>query len=297
MRSICFAFANTKRSRVSMGKSTKTYMFQVGLAVLFMFPPHIQAKMNCSNNALCIEDVDRQGKADIYAINKRYHSISGTINVSYQHMQTSTKFPLEFHLKGQEKKLLFSLRKTTTAWGYHYKYTWVGCDTRARNNRQYTYRLPYQKNKKFRVSQSCNGRISHFGKFKYAIDFEMPIGTPIYAAREGIVIIVKEDSNTGGYSKNNINKANYITIEHADGTIGEYVHLKHNGSVVKVGDKVSKGDLIGYSGNTGYTQGPHLHFGVFLSNDGKNYHSVPVKFDTARGAIQCPGENDYLRVP
>ncbi len=178
-----------------------------------------------------------------------------------------------------------------------YKYTWVGCDTRAKHNSRYIYRLPYQKNKKFRVSQSCNGRISHFGNFKYAIDFEMPIGTPIHAAREGTVITVKEDSNAGGFSKQYANKANYIIIEHADGTVGEYVHLKHNGALVRVGEKVLQGDFLGFSGNTGYTQGPHLHFGVFLSSNGKDFYSVPVKFDTARGAIQCPRENDYLRVP
>ena len=269
----------------------------IGLVLLFISPLHMQAKMSCSNNALCIENIDRQDKADFYAINKKFHSISGTIDVPYQHMQTNVQFPFEFHLKGQEKKLLFTLKKKTKAWGYNYRYTWVGCDTRAKHNSRYIYRLPYQKNKKFKVSQSCNGKISHFGKFKYAIDFVMPIGTPLYAAREGTVIIVKEDSNTGGYSKQNFNKANYITIEHADGTIGEYVHLKYNGAIVKVGDKVSRGDLIGYSGNTGYTRGPHLHFGVYQSNNGKDYYSVPVKFDTVQGVVQCPKRNDYLSAP
>jgi Peptidase family M23 len=57
--------------------------------------------------------------------------------------------------------------------------------------------------------------------------------------------------------------------------------LKKGGNVVKVGDKVNTGDLIGHSGNTGFTSGPHLHFSVFKTKSGRERLSLPVKFKTA----------------
>src|SRR5439155_21697463 len=58
-------------------------------------------------------------------------------------------------------------------------------------------------------------------------------------------------------------------------------HLSKDGAKVKVGQIVEPGDLIGLSGNTGFTSGPHLHFSVFKTKDGKQRQSIPVKFQTA----------------
>lgn len=57
---------------------------------------------------------------------------------------------------------------------------------------------------------------------------------------------------------------NYIVIFHSDGTFAEYRHIKMNGSMVKVGDRVEIGQLIAESGNVGYSKRPHLHFAVYL---------------------------------
>ncbi len=91
-----------------------------------------------------------------------------------------------------------------------------------------------------------------------SFDFKMPIGTPILAADEGRVFVVIEQF------KDNIDKgfaeANLIGIEHDAGMLTLYAHLRFEGSLVQVDDEVSRGDVIGFSGNTGDSAYPHLHF-------------------------------------
>jgi murein DD-endopeptidase MepM/ murein hydrolase activator NlpD len=92
---------------------------------------------------------------------------------------------------------------------------------------------------------------------------------------------VKVDSGVGGPDRKFENSANYILVRHNDGTLANYAHLSKGGSNVKPGQIVEAGDLIGFSGNTGFTSGPHLHFSVFKTKSGKQRLSLPVKFQTA----------------
>ncbi len=105
---------------------------------------------------------------------------------------------------------------------------------------------------------------AHVGPLINSVDFIIPEGTPIRAAADGVVIEIKIDSNTGGPDKSFEEYGNYIEIKHEHGEYSEYEHLKQNGALVKVGDTVSQGQIIGYSGNTGWMAelGPHLHFMV-----------------------------------
>jgi murein DD-endopeptidase MepM/ murein hydrolase activator NlpD len=109
----------------------------------------------------------------------------------------------------------------------------------------------------------------------------MPVGTPVVAAREGLVVKSKDDSDEGGPDRKFQQAANSILIQHDDGTIGIYAHLKKDGNTVKEGDWVKAGDVIGLSGNTGFSSGPHLHFAVFITRTGSERVSIPVKFRTA----------------
>ena len=103
----------------------------------------------------------------------------------------------------------------------------------------------------------------HKGPFTYAIDFILPEGSIVTAAKGGIVVDLMQDSHEGGNNKSFFNKANYITIQHRNNEYSQYVHLKHKSITVKKGERVKQGQSIALSGNTGYSTTPHLHFQVF----------------------------------
>jgi len=97
----------------------------------------------------------------------------------------------------------------------------------------------------------------------YAYDFTHAEGGKILAARAGTVYDLDESSSKNGFNQDdhcNPGVGNYLVIKHADGSFGVYWHMQHNGVFVKVGDKVSQGQEIARSGNTGNSSEPHLHF-------------------------------------
>jgi murein DD-endopeptidase MepM/ murein hydrolase activator NlpD len=145
------------------------------------------------------------------------------------------------------------------------------------------YRLPFQEGGSFAVTQAHGGRLtSHNNRENlYAVDFAMPRGTPVVAARGGVVIDATLKYEEGGYDMRYLDQANTVAIVHDDGTVAEYAHLSAGRPAVKLGQRVAAGDLIGHSGNTGYTSGPHLHFIVSrptISEGKVARESVPVVF-------------------
>lgn len=145
-----------------------------------------------------------------------------------------------------------------------------------------TYQLPFANGQKVLIEQILGGKITtHTGPdSKYAVDFDVPIGTPVMAARNGVVVDIDQGYTAGGNDPKL--KANHVVILHEDGTLGLYAHLSAESHAVTFGQRVKAGELIGYSGNTGYSSGPHLHFSVLTntrSEDGSvKYVSHPVKF-------------------
>lgn len=145
------------------------------------------------------------------------------------------------------------------------------------------YRLPYTNGSSYSISQAPNGpRTTHNAPVnRFAVDFNMPEGTPIVAARDGVVIQAEDEFTKGGKQQYYANKANYVRILHADGTTAVYAHLMHKGVMVKPGQSVKAGALIGYSGSTGFSGGPHLHFAVthiVKTAEGFDDVSIPVSF-------------------
>ena len=159
-----------------------------------------------------------------------------------------------------------------------------------KNIDNYEYGLPFKKGTEHWVVQGYGGLFSH--KNIAAIDFEMSVGTTVYAARSGTVYSYKEDSDDGGvFSKS---KANYIIIKHDDGSFGCYWHMKKNGVFVKSGH-VFTGQEIGLSGATGNVLRPHLHFSVKRILNYQKNSFLKTKFKTTRGLIFLETGKSYER--
>jgi murein DD-endopeptidase MepM/ murein hydrolase activator NlpD len=171
---------------------------------------------------------------------------------------------------------------------YRYSIDWTVGDKDAVHDDDHFYSLPYAPGRSYRVLQGFGSRFSHTGLEEFAIDFDMQVGTAVHAARAGVVARVEESHDKGCWEDGCGRYANFIVVLHSDGTTGEYYHLMHNGAVVEVGDSVSQGELIGFSGNTGHTTMPHLHFAVYRATDWGNTQSIPVRFQAAGGIINRP---------
>lgn len=109
-----------------------------------------------------------------------------------------------------------------------------------------------------RMASGYGYRIDPFTKkrrFHYGMDFSAKRGTPVYATGNGIV--KRADNRSSGYGR-------HIRIDHGFGYVSLYAHLnKYN---VRRGQRVKRGDIIGYVGNTGRSVGPHVHYEIFKDN-------------------------------
>ncbi len=178
-------------------------------------------------------------------------------------VENSQDFPFYQVLAAQsEPQLLFTLKLRNPedmVVRYSFRYV-LGDPQQTQPEENHVYLIPYEHKEKHRVIQGYNGRFSH--QRQYALDFKMKEGTPICAARGGRVVMLKEDSKEGGKDASFSHQANRVVIQHRDGTFAYYLHLQYQGVTVELGERVNAGQIIGFSGNTGWSTTPHLHFVV-----------------------------------
>lgn len=194
-----------------------------------------------------------------------------------RYFKYSENFPFYYISKGKEgKKFLFSIETNEKIEPSFWLEIIIGDPLNASAD-NYIYTLPFLHGQSYYVYQGYNSNFTHKGSASYSLDFSMPIGTPICAVRDGIVYNVIDIHNKSGLSSYYSKFTNFISIYHLDGTYSIYAHIKYKGSLVKVGDKVKAGSIIGFSGNTGRTSGPHLHIQINLPTY-MSHKSIPTPF-------------------
>lgn len=213
----------------------------------------------------------------LYAKNSELYPYSIVLSLDLKNMTFSEGAKTVFVIPAKSEK--FKIGEVTAepnkAYRYSYQVKFTMGDVTSKPDLNYVYDLPFRKGNAYKLGQGYNGTLSH--KNENSLDFTMPVGSEIVAARAGVVVQVVE-SNTQSCMQEECKKYNnYITIMHDDGSFASYVHIKYNGALCKVGDVVKKGDKIALSGDVGYASGAHLHFMCFKA-DLEKTTTIETKF-------------------
>ncbi|WP_027331104.1 M23 family metallopeptidase [Marinimicrobium agarilyticum] len=198
--------------------------------------------------------------------------------------------PIELLVKSEDGTVSFqgvidaqSAKRVSTLQGRErYRYKWALGSPAAKHTSP-SYGFPVAQKGKYPISQGANGRFSHFQEPNvHAVDVVMAVGTEIVAARAGTVISVKDDYHMSGQNGYFLDKANYVSVLHDDGTYATYAHTLMGSARVQPGDAVDLGQVLAQSGSSGFSTGPHLHF-VIRKNAGMRTVSVPFAVTTDAG--------------
>ena len=255
------------------------------------------ASARCVDDWFGIDEIPADDGVQLRATNFREYPITFTMRVRGRNVVTDGPRSITRTLYGGETETVMSLEpaRSRNLGNYRISCDWTIGVIDAEHDDDTIYMLPYASGSSYRVLQGYSSRFSHTGLEQYAIDFKMDVGTPVHAARGGVVARVEESHDRGCWEDGCGKYANYIVILHDDGTTGEYYHLKKNGALVDAGDRVKAGQRIGLSGNTGHTTMPHLHFAVYRAAEWGNTQSIPVRFMTSGGVVHHPRRGHYYR--
>lgn len=231
----------------------------------------------------------------LWVINHQGAELTITVEPKHGPIACEPPLPRTVTIPGGQK-LLLAQRPPDDSWQLdEVRWFWTWGPLEASHDESSVYELPFTG--RYKVSQGYYGRFSHRGDDRYSLDFDMPVGTPVLACREGTVVALEERYARGGPRPYFRNRANRVLVKHPDGTIGEYDHFRENGVEVEAGQAVEAGTLLGYSGATGYVNGPHLHFMVYKAVDGRQRQTFPTRFKVkgAAGPILLEQGKVYAR--
>lgn len=174
-----------------------------------------------------------------------------------------------------------------------YAYEYLAGEPGVEHRPDDAYRAPFAVASNFSVTQAYPNVVTHTTPDSYhAIDIAMPVGTDIFAARDGVVFDVESGNFRGGLDAD-VGAANIVRVLHEDGTYAVYAHLNRNSIRVAPGEFVQRGQYIAESGNSGFSSGPHLHF-VVLKNGDMKTESVPVQFTGSGSSAVVPAIGQSL---
>lgn len=270
---------------VRNAKTASSYLSRL-LILLPLLAAAGTAYGKCHDDWMCVDEVRTEQGVSFQARNLRSVPLTYTLSVRRSGEPESAAHQMTETLQPQAASLALSFDDPTASFEVHVRWT-IG-DMHANHDDDHLYAFPYERGRSFRILQAFDSRFSHRGLENFAVDFDMPVGTPVHAARGGIVARVVEEHSRGCWKAGCGQYANYIVILHTDGTTGEYYHLRQDGALVEPGDAIARGQRIGYSGNTGHTALPHLHFAVYRASSDGETQSIPIRFQSAEGVIAEP---------
>ena len=214
--------------------------------------------------------------------------VAGPVQVSLQPAARTPPLPglpMQTVVAGSASVVMTRLHPPTGSTAIRLDLTAVPGDPAARPQ-DVAYQLPFDA-ARIQVSQAPQGPYSHTDpENRDAIDFALPEGTPVLAARAGTVMQVQAGYQGNGQDRaHDLGRANLVRVLHEDGSMAVYAHLQHNGVLVRQGEQVQAGQHIGLSGNTGYSAAPHLHFAVQV-NAGMRLRTIPARIVTPQGELR-----------
>jgi murein DD-endopeptidase MepM/ murein hydrolase activator NlpD len=256
------------------------------------------------DNPIRIEMVLHGDDVRVIASSERLLDYNLTLAFQLENMKASEPLPYSHDVRGLNNAELLTLHivDTEQPWSYEFNDLWKNGTRGGVPDSHAVYRLPYASTESHALIQGYHGTFSHQSGTpnEYAYDFAMPIGTKVCAARSGVVVGLRQDSDVGGATEDFMHRDNYVIVRHSDGTYAEYRHLEKNGLLVVLGANVQTGQPIGLSGMTGFTTRPHVHFAVFRLVDtlhGVEHESLPIAMRTQAGTPEALVEGIVYRNP
>ncbi len=256
---------------------------KICLLVAVCLPAVVRAQQ-CLEDWACWEVRQQDDAYEFWVTNLKPYVFTASLKDRARHMHSSDGRRRSYQavetVPGQSERLVLTLYATKGHDLAEYRdvFYWTPGDLHAVHDKSFKYLPPFAPNESYSLVQGFGGGWSHSGASKYAVDFAMPVGTAVHAARGGVVVQAVSHHNQGGSDRRYAKYANYVVILHEDGTTGEYYHLQNDGVVVSIDQRVEAGDLLGYSGNTGFSSIPHLHFAVYRPRPMGDFESLPFEF-------------------
>lgn len=232
-----------------------------------------------------------QQRPALYAVNQTAGPAEIWLEFTRQeNLSFSDAGPYHWVLPGHSERFVLRLAAAdeNRSWAYEWTYAFVPGPPGDPDKVGLMELSPPFRGGPFPISQAFMGEASHkqHPESHYAVDIVMPDGTPIVAVHPGLVMEVEKDFSRSGWSIEYADEANFVRVLHDNGSMAVYAHLAADSIEVAPGQQVKAGQLLGYSGSTGYSSGPHLHF-VLQFNRGRQLISLPFRFRGQTGEPQA----------